>query len=210
MLGQHPQLYAIPEAHLFVAETLQEWWDTCAKTSFNMSHGLVRAVSELFYGEQNETTVQLAHAWLRRRLPFTSGYIIELLAERVYPRALVEKSPSMIFHLESMQRVARTFPLDASTTARILDVPTGSVTRAEGDVHPQGNPHYWLDPENGKITAREIFDKLAQFRPNDRPYFEQRLKPSLLLFATRYLHRPGTTQPADADRSPVLPGTHRY
>ena len=110
MLGQHPQLYAIPEAHLFVAETLQEWWDTCAKTSFNMSHGLVRAVSELFYGEQNETTVQLAHAWLRRRLPFTSGYIIELLAERVYPRALVEKSPSIVFHAGSMQRAQRMFP----------------------------------------------------------------------------------------------------
>ena len=28
--------------------------------------------------------------------------------------------------------------------------PAGQVTRAMGDVHPQGNPHYWLDPENGK------------------------------------------------------------
>src|SRR5438552_2317306 len=62
MLGQHPQLYAIPEAHLFVAETLQEWWDTCAKTSFNMSHGLIRAVSELFYGEQNKTTGDFVEA----------------------------------------------------------------------------------------------------------------------------------------------------
>jgi hypothetical protein len=110
-LGRHPQLYAIPETHLFIAETLHEWWDTCAKTSFNMSHGLVRAVAELFYGEQNETTVQLARAWLRRRLPFTTGYILELLAERVHPRALVEKSPSMIFHPESMGRAARMFPL---------------------------------------------------------------------------------------------------
>ena len=110
-LGRHPQLYAIPETHLFIAETLNEWWDTCAKTSFNMSHGLARAVAELFYGEQNETTVQLARAWVRRRLPFTTGYILELLAERIYPRALVEKSPSMIFHPESMQRVARMFPL---------------------------------------------------------------------------------------------------
>src|SRR5215207_6135861 len=46
--------------------------------------------------------------------------------------------------------------LDASTRARILDIPTGVVTRAMGDVHPQGNPHYWLDPENGKLVAREI------------------------------------------------------
>src|SRR5207245_7387130 len=36
--------------------------------------------------------------------------------------------------------------LDASLTARILEVPTGQITRAMGDVHPLGNPHYWLDP----------------------------------------------------------------
>jgi len=65
--------------------------------------------------------------------------------------------------------------LDASLQARILEVPQGQITRAEGDVHPLGNPHYWLDPENGKIVARQIFDRLVRFRPNDRAYFEQRL-----------------------------------
>src|SRR3954451_404892 len=65
--------------------------------------------------------------------------------------------------------------LDASQRARILDIPTGQVTRAEGDVHPQGNPHYWLDPENGKVIAREIADKLSELRPNDRATFDQRL-----------------------------------
>jgi len=111
MLGRHPQMYSLPETHLFLADTLRDWWDTCAKASFNMSHGLVRAVAQLVYNKQNETSVRLARAWLRRRLPFTTGYVLELLAERVHPRALVEKSPSMIFHLESMQRVARMFPL---------------------------------------------------------------------------------------------------
>jgi zinc/manganese transport system substrate-binding protein len=65
--------------------------------------------------------------------------------------------------------------LDASLQARILEVPQGQVTRAEGDVHPLGNPHYWLDPENGKIIAREIFDSFAKARPNERAYLEQRL-----------------------------------
>src|SRR5438067_4207000 len=55
--------------------------------------------------------------------------------------------------------------LDASLKARILEVPQGQITRAMGDVHPLGNPHYWLDPENGAIIAREIFDKLVEFRP---------------------------------------------
>jgi zinc/manganese transport system substrate-binding protein len=65
--------------------------------------------------------------------------------------------------------------LDASLHASILEIPAGQVTRAMGDVHPQGNPHYWLDPENGKRIAKDIADKLSQQRPNDRAAFEQGL-----------------------------------
>ena len=64
--------------------------------------------------------------------------------------------------------------LDASLTARILDVPTGQVTRAMGDVHPQGNPHYWLDPGNGRRMAKAIQDKLTTLSPGDAAYFAQR------------------------------------
>jgi len=66
--------------------------------------------------------------------------------------------------------------LDASMQARILDLPTGQVTRAMGDVHPLGNPHYWLDPENGKLVAKSIGAKLGELRPNDRGVFDQRLQ----------------------------------
>jgi zinc/manganese transport system substrate-binding protein len=65
--------------------------------------------------------------------------------------------------------------LDASMHASILEIPAGQVTRAMGDVHPLGNPHYWLDPENGKRIAKDIADKLSQQRPNDRAAFEQGL-----------------------------------
>lgn len=64
--------------------------------------------------------------------------------------------------------------VDASRTVRILDMPTGQLTRAMGDVHPQGNPHYWLDPANGRRIAREIQEKLTGFSPNDAAYFAQR------------------------------------
>jgi len=64
--------------------------------------------------------------------------------------------------------------LDASQFAEILEIPTGEVTRAMGDVHPLGNPHYWLDPENGRRIARGIQMKLAQMRPADAAYFQQR------------------------------------
>jgi len=63
---------------------------------------------------------------------------------------------------------------DASRFAKILEIPTGVVTRAEGDVHPLGNPHYWLDPENGLRIAKGIQTKLSEMRPNDAAYFAQR------------------------------------
>jgi ABC-type Zn uptake system ZnuABC Zn-binding protein ZnuA len=43
-----------------------------------------------------------------------------------------------------------------------------------GDVHPAGNPHYWLDPENGKRIAKAIEGKLAAISPGDASYFSQR------------------------------------
>src|SRR5438132_542776 len=63
---------------------------------------------------------------------------------------------------------------DASRFAQILEMPTGQVTRAEGDVHPLGNPHYWLDPQNGLRIAKGIQDKLSEMRPADAAYFAQR------------------------------------
>jgi len=64
--------------------------------------------------------------------------------------------------------------LDASLTVKILDIPTGQVTRAMGDVHPYGNPHYWLDPGNGRRIAQAIQAKLAALQPVDAAYFAQR------------------------------------
>jgi zinc/manganese transport system substrate-binding protein len=64
--------------------------------------------------------------------------------------------------------------LDASLTVKILDIPTGQVTRAMGDVHPMGNPHYWLDPGNGRRIAQAIQQKLTAISAADGPYFAAR------------------------------------
>src|ERR1700730_12319326 len=53
---------------------------------------------------------------------------------------------------------------DVSTFCEILELPTGVVTRADGDVHPLGNPHYWLDPENGRRIARAMKDKFSEMQ----------------------------------------------
>jgi zinc/manganese transport system substrate-binding protein len=64
--------------------------------------------------------------------------------------------------------------LDASLTAKILELPTGQITRAMGDVHPLGNPHYWLDPENGRRVAKAIQAKLTEMDAANGSYYQQR------------------------------------
>jgi ABC-type Zn uptake system ZnuABC Zn-binding protein ZnuA len=76
-------------------------------------------------------------------------------------------------------RNARVLPggpgyLDASEPVAPLEVPSGTVDRSMGDVHPLGNPHYWLDPLDGLRVARLVRDRLAELRPERRDAFAAR------------------------------------
>jgi ABC-type Zn uptake system ZnuABC Zn-binding protein ZnuA len=65
--------------------------------------------------------------------------------------------------------------LDASIGCDILNRPTGVVTRAMGDVHPFGNPHYWTDPDNGRVIARAVAAKLSELDPAGRADYQKNL-----------------------------------
>lgn len=65
--------------------------------------------------------------------------------------------------------------VDASVGVTLLQVPS-SINRGEGDIHIYGNPHYWLDPINGKQIAKNICDGLGKISPEDKAYFEANLK----------------------------------
>jgi ABC-type Zn uptake system ZnuABC Zn-binding protein ZnuA len=59
---------------------------------------------------------------------------------------------------------------------RLLEVPSGPVDRSMGDVHPLGNPHYWLDPANGKIIAGTVAEALIKLDPANAAFFESNLQ----------------------------------
>src|SRR3954462_5085866 len=63
--------------------------------------------------------------------------------------------------------------VDCSTAIHILDTPNGNVDRSMGDVHPLGNPHYWLDPENGRRIARLFKAKFSQLDPANEDTYEK-------------------------------------
>src|SRR6187397_385751 len=64
--------------------------------------------------------------------------------------------------------------VDASEGVNLLQVPT-TANRSEGDIHIYGNPHYWLDPLNGKTIARNIANGLERVDPSNKAFYEANL-----------------------------------
>lgn len=55
-----------------------------------------------------------------------------------------------------------------------LEIPS-VLSRELGDIHPQGNPHVWLDPLLAKVEARNIGEALKRADPAGASYYDQRL-----------------------------------
>ncbi len=64
--------------------------------------------------------------------------------------------------------------VDCSKGVRVLEKPAGRVDASMGDVHPDGNPHYWLDPRNGAAIAAGIAEALAAADPAHASEFRRR------------------------------------
>ncbi|MFN2431350.1 MAG: metal ABC transporter substrate-binding protein [Gemmatimonadota bacterium] len=64
--------------------------------------------------------------------------------------------------------------VDASRGIRLQEVPTGRISRDLGDIHAYGNPHYWLDPTNGRVIAANILQGLKAVDAADAAYYQRR------------------------------------
>ena len=70
-------------------------------------------------------------------------------------------------------RNGRLLVVDCSKGITVLQKPLGKVDASMGDVHPEGNPHYWLDPSNGIIIGETILEALVRIDPDHRVYYEE-------------------------------------
>lgn len=73
-------------------------------------------------------------------------------------------------------RFGRPGYLDASAGIDKIEIPTGRIDASMGHLHIYGNPHYWLDPLNAKIIARNIARRLGQIMPGHREFFDRNLE----------------------------------
>ena len=113
MLGQHPQAFGLPELCLFNVEVLKELW---VRTSDEMSNdaktrqGLLRAVAEVYGGEQTAATIRMAVHWAAAREEVSTALVYRELVERIHPLVAVEKSPSYTIDIGRMRAMHRAFP----------------------------------------------------------------------------------------------------
>ncbi|MBF0545045.1 MAG: zinc ABC transporter substrate-binding protein [Candidatus Riflebacteria bacterium] len=66
--------------------------------------------------------------------------------------------------------------IDCSQGIDVKEIPQIRVDPSMGDIHPNGNPHYMLDPENGLKVAALIAEKLVAFDPDGANEFNKNLE----------------------------------
>lgn len=110
MIGQHPQLYGLPELNPFIADTLGQAMAALRLTRPIRLSGLLRALAEIEYGEQTDQSVARAKLWLDRRRSWSMKRLLDYISERVAPKIVVEKSPSTSLSMRHLERAVEMYP----------------------------------------------------------------------------------------------------
>jgi len=110
MLGQHPDMYGMPELNLFLADRL---WGWLRLTQTRMPHGrdgLLRALAELHHDEQTEDTIDAAEDWIEAHLRWSTKEVFDHLLDSVSPRLAIDKSPSTVMNWKTLERMHAAYP----------------------------------------------------------------------------------------------------
>lgn len=107
MLGQHPELYGMPELNLFTANRMQSFWEGNTGLRQIQMHGLLRVVAQLYSGEQTLASIDMAHRWTLRRLSLSTADVYRELCTRIAPLRAVDKSPIYSASLDSLNRIQK-------------------------------------------------------------------------------------------------------
>lgn len=109
MLGQHPEVYGVPELHLFDFETLQIMLQQVQGKPRKV-HGLLRTVAQLYSGEQTVLSIHMAQRWILNRLHCNTGEVYQELCKKAQPLRIVDKSPSYSLDIQRLYQIQKTFP----------------------------------------------------------------------------------------------------
>jgi len=110
MIGQHPQLYGLPEVNLFAGDTYADLEEQVYSMRPGFRHGLLRAVAQLGLGGQNPDTIDAARGWLEENRGVSTSELFDDLTAWAAPRRLVDKSPLYAYSAEALARMDAACP----------------------------------------------------------------------------------------------------
>lgn len=111
MLGQHPDLYGVPEVNLFLEDTLGGLVDLAQRRhKIHLLDGLVRVLAQLRFGSQTEEAGEQAWGWIDQHLDWSTNRVFHEIADLMAPRQCVDKSPAYAGQMRFLERMHATFP----------------------------------------------------------------------------------------------------
>jgi hypothetical protein len=113
MIGQHPQLFGVPELNLFNFSRVTGLWQASSdQVGFNANrrHGLLRTLAEVLFAEQTDETILAAAHWVAAREEWSTAQIFAAISEMVHPLGIVDKSPTYTMESERLYRIYEACP----------------------------------------------------------------------------------------------------
>jgi hypothetical protein len=158
MLGQHPQAFGLPELCLFNVSTLIDLWrgspGDVAENGSMVRHGLLRALAEIYGGEQSTATINMALRWVSAREFWPTARVFQEIVAQLDPLVAVEKSPSYTMSVLRMRAMIEAFP-----DARFVHLVRHPVAQAKS-VMAINDGAFTI-----KVNAFEIGDDYAMMEP---------------------------------------------
>ncbi len=119
------------------------------------------SVSSIVRGPQNPHYIDVKPSYMMK-LRSADVFLVVGMQLELWSQQLIDGS-----------RNANLRVVDCSRGVHKLEVPTGRVDASQGDVHPLGNPHYWLDPHNVRPILEDIVEAFSVIDPDHSAIFRQ-------------------------------------
>ena len=151
------------------------------------------SVSSIITGARDAHRIEAKPSYMSRVSSASVFIAVGLDLEVAYEKAILDGSGN------GKVRLGQPGHLYASEFAYVIEKPTGAVTRAQGDIHPDGNPHIMLDPWNGRLVGIGIARRFQQLDKGNAASYESNLQEYLnrmdtAMFGSKLMQKYGGTK----------------
>ena len=147
MIGQHPDMYGMPETNMFSSDTVQAMIAGYNRAGDQARHGLLRILAQLHDGEQSVESIDRAQQWLLEQSYWSIKQLCDHIRGLVAPKIIVEKSPRLVTRVMHLRRVYDMYP-----DALFLHLTRHPRSMAQSQINITSRNSEW----NGRLDSSKI------------------------------------------------------